>query len=60
MQILIKRVNIEELTILNGVTVITDDQQVECYYFHGVNEEKGHFSFAYPYKDIEYFRKVGN
>ena len=60
MQILIKWVNAVEHTILNGVTVITDDQQAECYLFHGVNEEKGHFSYMFPYVAIEYFRKVGN
>ena len=60
MRILIKRIDFEEPTILNGVTVITDDQQGEYYLFHGVNEESGHFSFAFPYATIEYFRKVGN
>lgn len=60
MKILIKWIDVEEPTILNGVTVITDCQEWECYYFNGVNEEGEHFSFRFPHTKIEYFRKVGN
>lgn len=59
MQILIKQTDKEETAILNGVTVITDDQQGECYFFNGINEDGEHFSFLFPYATIEYFRKVG-
>ena len=60
MQILIKGIDVEEPTILNGVISIYDNPRGRYYNFNGVNEDGKPFSFVYPYKDIEYFRKVGN
>lgn len=59
MQILIKLVKREESTILNGVISIYDNTEIQYYKFNGVNEDGLPYCFVCPYKDIEYFRKVG-